>query len=443
LQIHRLTVRNFRCFEEAEWEFAPRFNLIAGDNGSGKTAILDAITAAVRVVADRSYFDLKRIDQHNPEVRRSWAQLGETRVAKANYPVSVSLTAQLLGSACEWEIVHDYFSSAHANLRGDTPLLSAEDGTPALLDERVHDELTPLPLVLHLSCDRLSGLGGLTEISDSGGRPAGRTAGYQSWRDPRVSLEGMLDWFRDMEGRALQTKSPLPTLAGVKQAVLRCVPRAVSLRYDFTEKDLVLELQDGRALPLSLTSHGYRTVIAMVANIAYRCAVLNPQFMAQAPDLTEGVVLIDELDLHLHPKWQRQVVESLCAAFPKLQFIATSHSPFIIQSLDPDRGDRLINLDDPTAVDVENKSIEEIAEENQGVPDVQRSHRFTEMIRAAEEYYRVLQQVPGASSAQVAHLKARLDELTLPYSDDPAYVAFMKTERAASGIDGKNGNAPA
>jgi len=70
----------------------------------------------------------------------------------------------------------------------------------------------------------------------------------------------------------------------------------------------------------------------MVADIAFRMSLLNPQLKEKASLLTPGVVLIDELDLHLHPKWQWKIVEDLKRTFPKVQFIATTHAPIIISS---------------------------------------------------------------------------------------------------------------
>ncbi|MFY0567387.1 AAA family ATPase [Archangium lansingense] len=106
---------------------------------------------------------------------------------------------------------------------------------------------------------------------------------------------------------------------------------------------LVARNQD-RQLPFEMLSDGVRNMLAMVGDIAYRTATLNPHLRELAPSNTPGIVLIDELDLHLHPLWQREVVDDLRSVFPAIQFVATSHSPFIIQSL---RRNELINLDDP------------------------------------------------------------------------------------------------
>jgi predicted ATP-binding protein involved in virulence len=171
-------------------------------------------------------------------------------------------------------------------------------------------------------------------------------------------------------------------------------------------------------------------MIGMVADIAYRCVTLNPQFDGEAARLTPGIVLIDEIDLHLHPKWQHRVVEDLKRTFPKIQFFATTHSPFIIQSL---RDNELINLDNRDGEYV-NGSIEDIVEDVQGLGLPQQSERWKNMMEAAQEYYQVLEQAENVSEEEIEKLKHRLDELSMPYSDDPAYQAFLKMERLARGL---------
>ena len=90
--------------------------------------------------------------------------------------------------------------------------------------------------------------------------------------------------------------------------------------------------QDDRRLPWMMLSDGMRSVIALAMDIAWRAVVLNPQLGAKAPEQATGIVLIDELDLALHPVWQRRIVGDLSRAFPSIQFIATTHSPQIIGS---------------------------------------------------------------------------------------------------------------
>ena len=174
--------------------------------------------------------------------------------------------------------------------------------------------------------------------------------------------------------------------------------------------------------------------------------MLNPQFGGDAPTRTPGIVLIDELDLHLHPFWQRRVVQNLTSAFPALQFIATTHSPFIVQSLGPNQ---LIVLE-PKAQeapgagafmqfqaetqDFRTMSIEDITEFVFGVNVPQRSRHLQEMYDTAQQYHQLLKQTDGASDTEKAELKAKLDALTARFSDDVAYHAFLEMERIAAGL---------
>ena len=142
-------------------------------------------------------------------------------------------------------------------------------------------------------------------------------------------------------------------------------------------------------------------------------------------------MLIDELDLHLHPNWQRVVVRNLTSLFPNLQFVATTHSPFIVQSLD---GHGLINLSDQGVLEERREpySIEDVAEETMGVEAPQRSKLFLEMEAAAKHYYELLDQLsddgPGVRQA-----KAELDRIEARFSDNPAYAALLQLRRSMAG----------
>ena len=87
-------------------------------------------------------------------------------------------------------------------------------------------------------------------------------------------------------------------------------------------------------LKVSQLSDGIRNMLALVGDIAYRCYKLNAHLGEAAPRRTHGIVMIDEVDMHLHPGWQQTVLTDLTKAFPKLQFIVTTHSPQVLTSVD-------------------------------------------------------------------------------------------------------------
>ena len=184
----------------------------------------------------------------------------------------------------------------------------------------------------------------------------------------------------------------------------------------------------GQQLDLTQLSDGERSLLAMMMDLCRRLSLANPEL--NDPLQGAGVVLIDEIELHLHPKWQREIVEKLRRTFPRIQFVLTTHSPFLIQSL---RDGELIRLDQEDAdfAEYSDRSIEDITENVMGVPTPQKSQRYLDMIDAAEKYFRLLQEGVNTDEAQLAKLKSKLDELSEPFSDDPAFQALLRVERTA------------
>ncbi len=264
--------------------------------------------------------------------------------------------------------------------------------------------------------------------------PSSRLLGYRNCLNTASNLKQIFRWFKTQELIALQKQERRHVLEAVREAIISMIPDAQKVFWGMDLDELVIETviqEKSHSMPFHLLSDGYRNMIGMVADIAYRMATLNPQLEKDVIKQTEGIVMCDEIDLHLHPNWQRIIVERLLNTFPKVQFVASSHSPFIIQSLYHKKDCLLWDLEKNQALEIDSKSIEDIAEDQQGVEIPQQSRRFIEMEEAAEEYYRVLKQLPSASEEEKHRLKQKLDKLLMPYSDDPAYQAFLKMERLA------------
>jgi predicted ATP-binding protein involved in virulence len=216
----------------------------------------------------------------------------------------------------------------------------------------------------------------------------------------------------------------------VEKAVLSCVPDAKGLRFDIDRKEIVVMMKrDNAELPFYSLSDGQRATLAMVADIAIKAVTLNPHLGKKAALKSPGVVLIDELDLHLHPKWQRRVVDDLKRAFPAIQFICSTHSPFLIQALQ--QGELIRLQEDEPAGDYANQSIEEIVEHVQGVPMPQRSRRAEVLSHAVQEYVQELKK-PGVTKAAVKRAEHRYREAAEPYAPNPGLNALLKLEAMAA-----------
>jgi predicted ATP-binding protein involved in virulence len=219
----------------------------------------------------------------------------------------------------------------------------------------------------------------------------------------------------------------------VKAAVIGCVEGAKDLFFDAEYGEVVVEMQTGLQ-PFSNLSDGQRCMLAMVGDMAQKAAKLNRQFGSEVLQRTQGVVLIDELDLHLHPRWQRRIIEDLRRAFPKMQFVCTTHSPFLIQSI---RQGQLIQLDeqDTESLEYENQSIEDIAEFVQGVKMPQSSQRAVELDKAASRYYSLLQD-SKSNREELAEAEAAYKQVAKRYSANPGLAAILDLEAMARSKEG-------
>lgn len=110
-------------------------------------------------------------------------------------------------------------------------------------------------------------------------------------------------------------------------------------------------------MPLHYLSDGAKSILAIASDIAYRMAVLNPHLLDKVTEETDGIVLIDEIDMHLHPSWQRKVIDSLHKTFPKVQLIFMTHSPTVLTNV-PKENIRIFNNGEIYTPDVNTRGRE-------------------------------------------------------------------------------------
>jgi predicted ATP-binding protein involved in virulence len=428
MKIRQLEVKNFRGFEHETFHFSDQFNLLIGDNGTGKTAVLDALAIAAGtfssrfVPPSRNFDDKTRIQ--DTDIRQVTSKNGQNLSRKYQYPVEVSCQAVINGLDVSWTKSPNNSSAPSPTNETLIALIQIQEKVQA-------GEPITLPLIIYYGTGRLWGKKRRNEIELPSLIP--RTFVYIDCLDPSSNL--ILDWFRVVDIPVLQRQETSVLLNAVNEAISICdIEGWQSFTYNPSEDDLIATAKDGRTLPFRMLSDGVKNMLGMVADIAFRAAYLNPHLGLEAARKSPGIVLIDEIDLHLHPKWQRRVVEDLKRTFPEIQFFATTHSPFMIQSL---REGELIDLNSPDntpMAEYESKSIEEVAEYVMGVEEVQRSERYKKMKEVAKEYYTLLEEAQKVDPNRLENLKAELDRLIEPYSDKVAYYAFLEMKRAAAGL---------
>lgn len=437
MRIDRLLLKNFKGFDAKEFTFHPEFNLIVGMNGTGKTSALDALSVAVGswflgirgadtrhirssevLLAD---FEHEEIDEEGRHFSVQWERV---------YPCEVTAHGSVQERSLSW--------SRSLNAPGGRTTYGNATNIKqlaTLADHAIRKGLDILlPLVSYYGTGRLwQEPREAFTVSDpmkvASKEEQSRLAGYSNSVDPRLSVGQLTRWIARQSWIAYQQKNRIPPVfTVVKEALVACVEDARNLYFDAALGEVVVEFAGGTQ-PFSNLSDGQRCMLAMVGDIAHKAAKLNPQLGSRVLQETTGVVLIDELDLHLHPRWQRRVIEDLRRTFPKIQFICTTHSPFLIQSLRS--GEELIMLDGQPTADLGNLSIEEIAAGIQQVANPEVSFRYAEMKDVAKNYLATLEETAMAPAEKLADFKVKLAEAIAPYADNPAFQAFLEMKRVA------------
>ena len=335
MKIQSIRLVNFRGIEDLALSFNEQFTVLIGDNGSGKSSILDAVSICLGTILNRT----KCPFGINGKKSRPLLP-GEIRKVMMS-PDNIEYTDVLLEGEVRYgerSITWKREQTTTAKSLGYRHARELSDIGFQIVEHLT--EQVDLPVIVYHSTARLAyDLHGRKNEYE---RTGSRLDGYYACLDPRVIKQKFVSWFKTFEDSALKFDKDKTLYYAFTEAISSMVPGWQDIKFHWGLDDLVGRQEDGSWLPLSNLSDGYRSVIRLAADIAYRAIKLNPHLGKDVIRKSQGVVLIDEIDMHLHPKWQRGIVESLKLTFPNMQFIATTHSPFIVQSL---KADEVVNLD--------------------------------------------------------------------------------------------------
>jgi len=332
MRLDRLHIQNFRCYEDATFDFQPGFNLVVGVNGSGKTSLLQAI--AVSFIEFANAVKRSEISVKDEDIRFVIDRFENRSRFERQYPLLVQGSGRIFG-ATNWILKQEGESLP--------PLVNSEfDVEMVKLKQRINLAMpVDLPvLAFYRSNRRWQGAGISAEFAAK--QRLSRFDGYANWFDAVADLSDFESW---LIGRTLERMQNLldsnqqsanfdDELDRVNSAIACAIPHARNLRFDLRLQSLLIDL-DQKTIPFGDLSDGQRGMVALFTDISRRMCILNPHMGRDVLKNTSGVIIIDELDIHLHPAWQRSIVPALRQAFPKVQFIAASHSPQIIGSLEP------------------------------------------------------------------------------------------------------------
>ena len=321
--LNRLRLENFRRFKDVEMKFAKRLSVLVGINGAGKSSILSAISTLL------SWYVRRLV---SPNGTGAGMAISERDIQTDALSSTIALAIDDVGREVSWSVsktakgapifdarsdlreLTEYVKDLRASKLASVPIIAAYTVNRSVLD-------IPLRIKKHHEFSVLSA--------------------YDDAFDRAADFRRFFEWFREWEDveneRIADTLSTggVPyrannELAAVRRALSRFLPEFSDWKIRRTPLRMEVK-KDGEFLSVDQLSDGEKCMIALVGDLARRLVVANPE--QEDPLLGNGIVLVDEIELHLHPEWQKSVLPRLLQTFPNVQFVVTTHSPLVLAQL--------------------------------------------------------------------------------------------------------------
>lgn len=334
MHITSLKLTNYKLYKQAEFNFTPGVNVLYGKNGGGKTSILEALATMmawyIYMIRDTKS---ERLKPNLSTIRHGASSAKISTNLQFNEKLSIPFSIE--------------FSKKSNSPKVVTSTYRQHNFTEALRDS-AHNHAVRYPIMAYYGIHRI-----VTEIPVrlKKHREYEVTDGYKLALSGNSNFRSFFEWFRERED---EENEAIRDDATYRDAGLECVRKAWEVLLptltNFRVRRSPLSLKaskNGTDLSVSQLSDGEKCTLALVGDIARRLSLLNSQCSTlHSQDIldSQGIILIDEIDLHLHPEWQREIISKLPEVFPNIQFIVTTHSPSIISEIPTEQ---LINTEAP------------------------------------------------------------------------------------------------
>lgn len=342
-----ITIKNFRCYEEKNMEFRRGVNLLIGDNSVGKTSLLHACNLVVNAFFS-GYSDENTVwksADDNDFRETGVAELPIEIIFHPNeqdYPIIQTQSGNnySLDPNVELKIEKKSKKNSRNLTTGLKPLRDyatvCNHSSHILQEDKSILQVNVLPVYACFTTEDIHSVRKFdkNKFNKYNHKPS---FGYFECYDCRGLFECWIKRLLVLKGAQKGEEE----INSVRNAIIDALgPTGCNIINDMdirhNEGKVYFKLVDGRESESALLSDGYRRLVNIVMDIAFRCALLNKSmFGAQCYKHTHGTVIIDEIDEHLHPALQVRVLKALQDTFPKIQFIVSTHAPLVMSSVEP------------------------------------------------------------------------------------------------------------
>jgi predicted ATP-binding protein involved in virulence len=307
LFIKNLHIYHYRLFDDISLDFKKGINILIGDNGVGKTSILDAIACCIYDVVREHKVTNKFISKEDIQLGEEWARIECTFSDGRNEYFSTKENIRNGSSNHPKQILEIYGGvklSDTYKMSGDSYLTTERKIYPVICYQSVNKEEEKKEKQNNAIKDK-------------------RIKGYSGCLNGRADIKTVYSWLKTASD---SEKSMFTEI--IQDFICKLDNRPFNIKINPEGKIMIAF--SGHEIALSKYSSGFQTIMQLIIDVSYRIILLNPSH--PDPKKTPGVVLIDEIDLHLHPNWQWKIMDTLGQLFPNIQFIVTTHSPMILSS---------------------------------------------------------------------------------------------------------------
>lgn len=338
-------MQNFRGFKDVTIDFPSNLAVFIGVNGSGKSSIIDCldnllfelISRLLRVTRNTKNFSAWGMNGfgENDISNGSQETINELKISYLEFSQAFSRDIKLLY----------YFAcpSSSEEPQKDFQRSNFDDveNFKLFINSQINNNPNKsIPIVVCYSTKRAVTnyrLSGSDPLSPNVAKLSQVNCYTDATNQYNIDFETFFAWFKHNEDLEQELKLDGDLnyqdyqLNFVRQAILSILPDYTDLKVKRSRMQIVLKKQD-HELVLNQLSDGEKNLLVMVADIARRLAIANPDPTKNALE-GEGIILIDEIELHLHPQWQRDIIPRLTSTFPNCQFIVTTHSPQVLSNV--------------------------------------------------------------------------------------------------------------
>lgn len=337
MKVSSIELSNFRGFEKFCANFNENLTVIVGDNGAGKSSLLDALAIAIGTFL-AGFDGMSGVGISKNDAMNKCYDMGSVVDLQAQYPVSITATGIVDRQEITW-------TRGLNGAEGRTTIGEAKELIDIAKEYqkriRAGDKTAILPIISYYGTGRLWAQKKEKSASNQIEKFS-RLVGYTDCLAAESNDKLMMKWFEKMTIQEALNKKISPEFSAVKQAISKCYEditkhKDISAQFNLDTHgiDILFAEEDGthKRYPMKDLSDGYKLTFSMIADIAYRMAILNPQLLGNVLAQTPGIILIDEVDLHLHPVWQQRILRDLQNIFPAVQFVVSTHAPSVISSV--------------------------------------------------------------------------------------------------------------